>query len=128
MANIGLTSVPGVAPDASLLLIVGADRDGEIRRKDGRIEVKGSSDIYKLLDNKVPFHRLHVTRNFFRQQRRPELDGYSCMLNLITEPEHNRHVLDNVRRLVRGVRAKFINRPEAVLQSSRDQVARRLAG
>lgn len=128
MTNFGGNSEQAGAPDASLLLIVGADRDDQITRRGTQIRIGGSSDIYGLLDGKVPFHRLHVTRNFFRQHRRPELAQYRCMVNMITEPEQNRQVLDNVRRLLRGTAAKIINRPGAVLQSTRDLVARQLAG
>jgi hypothetical protein len=63
-----------------------------------------------------------------RQGRRPQLTRYRHLLNLITEPEHNDRVLDNLRKLLRGVPGKVINRPEAVLRSSRDQMAKRLSG
>jgi glutathione synthase/RimK-type ligase-like ATP-grasp enzyme len=49
-------------------------------------------------------------------------------LNLITEAEKNSKVLENLRKLLRGLPGKIINPPEAVLRSTRDQVARRLAG
>lgn len=120
-----------VDADATLLLIVGADREGQVVRQGNQIQVTGSSDIYGLLQGpeaKVPFHRLHVTPNIFRQNRIPELAQYRCLLNLITEPEGNHRVLDNLRRLLRGAPGQVINRPEAVLQSTRDQVARRLSG
>lgn len=116
------------APDASLLLILGADRDDRIVRKGTQVVIRGASDIHRLLDNQITFHRLHVTRNYFRQQRRPELAAYRCIVNLITEPEQNSQVLDNVRRLVRGLPAKLLNRPEAVLASARERVARQLEG
>jgi len=118
-----------VAPNATLLLIVGSDQDDKISRMaDGSTRIGGSSDIFGLLGKQVPFHRLHVTRHFFRQQRRPELGRYSCMVNLITNPEHNGKVLENLRKITRGTRAKILNRPEAVLQSTRDEVARLLDG
>ena len=114
--------------DAKLLHIVGSDQPEHVSTVPGKIRIRGSTDLHLLLGKSVPFHRLHVTPNFFRRQKRPDLTGYLCLLNLITEAEHNPKVLDNMRKLLRDLPGKIINRPEAVLRSTRDQVARRLAG
>lgn len=114
--------------NATLLLIFGADRDDQIRARNGHVTVAGSSDLFGLIDSDYPHHRLQITRQFLRQNRRPNLVRYQQLLNLITEPEHNDRVLDNLRKLLRGVPGKVINRPEAVLRSTRDQMAKRLAG
>jgi hypothetical protein len=113
--------------DPSLLYIVGADRPEQLQITGNSFQLAGSTDLYKLLGQQ-PYHRLHMTPNYFRQARRPDIDGYDTFLNLITEPEHNSRVLDNLRKLLRGQHGKVVNRPEAVLRSTRDQVARRLAG
>ena len=118
---------PGTA-SATLLLIFGADRDDQIVARDGHVSVKGSTDLFGLLDADHPHHRLQITRQFLRHKARPNLVRYHYLLNLITEPERNDRVLDALRKLLRGVPGKIINRPEAVLKSTRDQVARRLAG
>ena len=115
------------APNATLLLIFGADRDDQIRETGGQVTVRGSSDIFGLVDADHPHHRLQITRQFLKHNRRPNLIRYHHLLNLITEPERNDKVLDNLRRLLRGVPGKVINRPEAVLRSTRDQMARRLS-
>ena len=112
---------------AKLLIVFGADRDERIEIGGGQMSVAGSSDLHRLIGADVPFHRTLITRNFFRQQRALE-PGYECILNLITEAEENGRVLENLRKLVRGYSARVINRPEAVLQSTRDLVARKLAG
>jgi glutathione synthase/RimK-type ligase-like ATP-grasp enzyme len=112
---------------AKLLIIFGADHEERIEIAGGQMSVAGSSDLHRLIGADVPFHRTLITRNFFRQQRALE-PGYECILNLITEAEENGRVLENLRKLVRGYRAPLINRPEAVLQSTRDLVARKLAG
>jgi len=112
---------------ATLLLTFGADRDDQIRSKDGHVKVAGSSDLFGLLDADHPHHRLHITRQLLRQKRRPNLVPYHCILNLITEPENNDRVLDNLKRLLRTFSGKVINRPEAVLRTTRDLIARRLA-
>ena len=122
----GVSAQPGL-DDAKLLLIFGADRDDEILRRGTTVRIPGTADIYRVLDGMVPFHRIQMTRNFFRQHRRPELSTYRVIMNMITEPERNPRVLENISRLLRGATAKIINRPEAVLQSSRDLVARKLA-
>jgi hypothetical protein len=117
---------PSARP-ATLLLTFGADRDDQIRSKDGHVKVAGSSDLFGLLDADHPHHRLHITRQLLRQKLRPNLIPYHCILNLITEPENNDRVFDNLKRLLRPFRGKVINRPEAVLRTTRDQMARRLA-
>jgi glutathione synthase/RimK-type ligase-like ATP-grasp enzyme len=128
MANLGgISSQAGLA-DAKLLLIFGADRDEEVVRRGMTVHIAGSADIYRVLDGMVPFHRLHMTRNFFRQHRQPELSTYRYIMNMVSEPERNPRMLENIRRLMRGVRAKVINPPDAILQSTRDLVARKLAG
>ena len=114
--------------DSSLLFVVGSDQADRMAIKGDKFHVAGSTDIYKLLGRQEPYHRLRMTPNYFRQGRRPELEGYRCILNLITEAEQNDKVLENLRKLVRGLPAKVINRPEAVLRTTRDQVARRLSG
>ena len=51
-------SVLPAAPNATLLLIFGADRDDQIRAEDGLVTVRGSSDFFGLLDSDHPHHRL----------------------------------------------------------------------
>ena len=113
--------------NATVLLLFGADRDDQIIANHGHVTVRGSSDLYGLIDPGHPHHRLQITRQFLRQNRRPSLTRYRVFLNLITEPEHNDQVLGNLRKLLKGVPGRVINRPEAVLRTTRDQVARRLA-
>ncbi|WP_294122798.1 hypothetical protein [Sphingomonas sp.] len=114
--------------DAKILLIFGVDREDQIVARGSTVHIPGSADLYRVLDGMVPFHRLQMTRNFFRQQRRPELSPYSYIMNMVTEPERNPKVLENISRLVRGVPAKVLNRPDIVLQTTRDLVSRKLAG
>lgn len=115
------------APNARLLLIVGGDDPDRLVSVDGKIRATGTTDLWRLAEPE-PHHRLHVTRNFFRQGRLPDLDGYKMLLNMVTEPEENGRTLDNMRKVLRNVPGKVINRPEAVLRSTRELVARRLMG
>lgn len=128
MANFGEISAGTGLAEGKLLLIFGVDQENEIVRRGTTVHIPGSADVYRVLDGLVPFHRLHMTRGYFRQHRRPELSTYRYIMNMVTEPERNPQVLQNISRLVRGVPAKIINRPDAILRSTRDLVARKLAG
>jgi len=115
--------------DADLLFIIGSgDESDQIAQRGTRIIVHGTSDLTKLLQGREPHHRLHISRNYFRQNRAPDLTGYRVLVNLITEAEGNLKILDNLKKLLRGVPGRVVNPPEAVLRSTRDQVARQLAG
>ncbi|MFL6774454.1 MAG: hypothetical protein ACJ8ET_11575 [Sphingomicrobium sp.] len=115
--------------DADLLFIIGSgDEADQIAEKGSRLILSGASDLTKLLIPPEPHHRLHLTRNYFRQGRQADLTGYRVLLNLITEPEANAKVLENLRKVLRGVSGRVINKPEAVLRTTRDQVARLLSG
>jgi hypothetical protein len=118
----------GQASGAKLLLIGGSDLHDQMIVGRERIPNVGSTDLYRLLAKRMRYDRLHVTRHFFRQARRPKLERYHCLVNLVTDPDQNPKVLENLRKLLRGFGGRVINRPEAVLQSGRDQIAARLAG
>lgn len=113
----------------SLLFIIGGgDEADRIVPTGSKLVVSGTTDLTKLLLDREPHHRLHVTRNYFRQSRQADLSQYDCLVNLITEPEQNAKVLENLRKVLRGLPGKVVNPPDAVLGSTRDKIARRLAG
>ena len=115
--------------DRPLLFIIGGgDEADQITRDDGKIFVSGTTDLTRLLPDRDQHHRLYFTRNYFRQSRKANLGGYRTILNLITEPEHNSKVLGNLKKLLRSVPGRVVNSPDAVLRSTRDQVARLLSG
>jgi len=118
----------GQAAGPKLLLMGGSDHHDRMIVDDETIGNVGSTDLYHLLAKRARYDRLHITRHFFRQSRRPDLQAYRCLVNLVTDPDQNPKVLENLRKLLRGFPGRVINRPEAVLQSSRDQIAKRLAG
>jgi hypothetical protein len=109
------------------LFIIGGDGDDRIVAHGAKLKLTGSTDLWRLVQHE-PHHRLHVTRNFFRKSRRPELAGYRTLFNMITEPEQNARTLENLRKILRGLPGKVVNRPEAVLRSTREQVAKLLDG
>jgi glutathione synthase/RimK-type ligase-like ATP-grasp enzyme len=119
----------GMSGDASLLYIIGSGDDADrVTQIGGKLIVTGTSDLTKLLLDRVPHHRLHVGRNYFRQNKQADLTGYRTIVNLITEAEQNTKVLENLKKLLRGVPGRVINKPDAVLRSTRDQVSRMLSG
>jgi glutathione synthase/RimK-type ligase-like ATP-grasp enzyme len=115
------------ARQTSLLFVIGSDLPPDLTA-DGRPKYAGCTDLHRLFDKREPVHVLRLTRQMLRQRRRPELDPYRCILNLVTDPDQNPRTLDNLKKLLRGYRGQVLNPPEAVLRTSRDQVARRLAG
>jgi glutathione synthase/RimK-type ligase-like ATP-grasp enzyme len=98
------------------------------RTGDGRPLYAGCTDLHKLFDKREPVHVMTLTRQMLRQQRRPEVDPYRCLLNLVTDPDQNPRALENLRKLLRGFGGKVINPPDAVARTTRDQVARLLEG
>jgi hypothetical protein len=115
------------ARTAPLLIVLGSDA-GPAAKEQGGYRVTGSSDVYKLLPETMPFEQLNLSKQFLRQRGPPSLSGYDQVLNLITDPDQHSQSLETLRKLLRGFRGRVINRPEAVLRSTRDLVAKRLAG
>lgn len=126
LAGAEVAALPG-SGNSSLLFIVGTDQPDRLKVDGNRFSLAGTTDLYKLLGPE-PHDRLQLTPNYFRQARQAELGGYSCILNLITEPEENSRVLENLRKLLKGLPGKVVNHPDAVRRSTRDQVAKLLAG
>jgi hypothetical protein len=116
------------ATNPGLLFIIGADQDEHIVQRGSKIRIRGSSDVYKLLGTGTPYHRIQIGPHTLRQTAKPNVSRYRRVVNLITEPEQNEQVLENLRKLLRQATGMVLNRPEAVLRSTRDQVARRLSG
>jgi hypothetical protein len=115
------------ARQATILFAIGTD-GATGRTADGRPLYDGCTDLHKLFDKREPVHVMTLTRQMLRQQRRPELDPYRCVLNLVTDPDQNPRTLENLRKLLRGFKGRVINPPEAVARTTRDQVARLLDG
>lgn len=109
------------------LLIFGADSGQQVARQGSQVVLRGASDIHKLLDGE-PCHRWYPTRKDLRQRRPLDFSPYRFLINLITEPEENGDLLDGLKKTLREAPGLVINRPEAVLKTTRDQVSRRLAG
>lgn len=111
--------------------LIGSDQNEKLvlpNRKD-KIDVVGATDLHDLRPRETnDFDLLHITKSYFRQPVRYELEPYNCLLNCVTDPDSNPKVLANIAKLVKGYRGRVINRPKAVERSSRDRVATTLAG
>ncbi|MEO5810340.1 MAG: hypothetical protein ABIR51_09855 [Sphingomicrobium sp.] len=110
----------------TILTVLGADQPTDLGS--GQTGHSGATDLHNLFGSEVRTDRLDMTRHFFRQAWRPSLGQYDYVVNLITDPDQNPYVLDNLSRLLRGYRGRVINPPAIVLRTTRDKVAARLAG
>ncbi len=113
-------------PTASPLLLVfgGGDEDDLVSRAGNRTYVIGSSDLGRLLPNREVIRRLLVTS----EPGHVDLSRYPVIVNMITEAEKSAKVLDNLKALLIGAPGRVINHPDAVLRTTRDQVAALLDG
>ena len=109
-----------------LVIILGGD--GEAAAKGSGFRFAGNSDVYQLIPRDLPFEQINLGKQFYKQQGRADLSRFHCVLNLVTDPDVHPRTLERLRKLLRGYRGRVVNRPEAVLRSTRDQVARRLSG
>lgn len=109
--------------------LVGSDAIGRIAPDGTDIDTKGNTDLF-LLRTRDPrgYGRIHITPGYFRQHVRYDLARFDVLLNLVTDADQNPKVLANLVKLLRGYRGRVINRPEAVLRSTREQVAAACAG
>lgn len=123
-----MSGIAGI-PVPPLVVLVGSDQDTRVVMVPGSIRTSGSSDLHLLIDRAIPYFLMHVTGNFFEQvPRRPNVRPFRIALNLVTDPDQNPKVLANIEKIFRGFNGRVVNRPEAVLRSTRDQVAHHLAG
>ena len=121
------------AKPASILIVLGGDQ--LYRTSTGRIKIAGISDVDGLLPEALPTKRLNLSLHLdfllmmLKQQGGGgNLSAFDCILNLVSEPDRSPDTLEALRLLLRGYGGRVINRPEAVLRTSRDEVARILCG
>lgn len=95
----------------------------------------GITDVDGLLPEGFPTKRLNLSLDLepllmtLRQQSGGgNLSAFDCVLNLVSEPDHSPDTLEALRLLLRGYPGRVINLPEAVLRTSRDEVANALSG
>ncbi len=117
-----------------VLIVVGGDRLYKTS-KPGRFKVVGISDVDGLLPETVQTKRINLSFDLepmlmvLRQQSSGgQLSDFDCVLNLVAEPDHSPNTLEVLQLMLRGYGGRVINRPEAVLRTSRAEVANVLHG
>lgn len=122
------------ARPARILIVLGGDR---IYRGStpGRVRFIGISDVDGLVPEALRTQRLNLGFDLEpllmmlkQQSGGGDLSAFDCVLNLVSEADHSPNTLEALRLLLRGYRGRVINRPEAVLRTSREEVANVLRG
>ena len=117
-----------------VLIVIGGD---QIYRTSapGRGKIIGISDVDGLLPENVSSKRLNLSMDLDamlmmlkQQSSGGDLSAFDCVLNLVSEPDRSPRTLEALGLLLRGYRGRVINRPEAVLGTTREQVASVLRG
>ncbi|HYI42364.1 MAG TPA: hypothetical protein VD768_01920 [Sphingomicrobium sp.] len=109
------------------LILGGDDQTRVTNNSKGGLHNKGSTDVYRLgeLDDAIG---VQITRNYFRRPRRLGFEKYDLLINLITDADQNSAVLEVLEKALRNSKVPLLNRPDAVLRTTREGVAKRLAG
>lgn len=85
------------------------------------------SDLRELISPGA-YKMLVVSRYNLRQISQLSLAPFDVIANVVTEPVRHREILENVRKVLRTARGRVLNPPDAVLATTREKVARTLAG
>jgi len=119
---------------AQILTVVGGDCIYKSSTP-GRLTFVGLSDVDELIPETVRTKRLTLGIDLepllmtLRQQSGGgDLSAFDCVLNLVSEPDRSPKTLEALSLLLRGYRGRVINHPEAVLRTSREEVANVLRG
>ena len=117
-----------------MLVVYGGDRTYE-GYSPGRVRYPGLSDVDELLPDTVRAVRLNLGKDLESVLMRLKQGGgganlaaFGCVLNLISDADHSPVTLEALGLLLRGYGGRVINRPEAVLRTSRNEVANTLSG
>jgi hypothetical protein len=123
----------GVGP-ARVLIVVGGDRFHRSATP-GHVRFVGLSDVDGLLAETVRTKRLNlgfgVEQLLMMLQQQAgggNLAAFDCVLNLVAEADRSPNTLEALRLLLRGYGGRIINPPEAVLRTTRAEVANLLRG
>src|SRR5688572_27947592 len=116
------------AKPASVLIVSGGDRLYKSSAP-GHFRIDGQQDTDGLLPKALPKKRLDLSLDLEallmmlkQQSGGVDLAAFDCVLNLVSEPEYSPKTLEALSLLLRGYSGRVINRPEAVLRTSRDEV------
>lgn len=110
-----------------IALLVGGDEQAGQMWDRVSLSNSGSTDVYRLVGLET-CDALHITKGYFRQNRRHAFDNYDLLVNLITDADKNGAVLQVLEKALAGTRTPVVNPPAKVRATTRDGVARLLAG
>lgn len=89
----------------------------------------GSTDLYHVRDRALDqWQRLLIPRNYLRFELRYKFCNFNTLVNLITDPDLNPTTLGLLEKVLKAYKGRLLNPPSAVARTTRDQVARTLAG
>jgi len=89
----------------------------------------GSTDLYHLRDRALDqWLRIQIPRNYLRIEPKYNFANFDILLNLITDPDQNPTTLKLLEKVLKHYKGRQLNRADAVLRATRDQVALALAG
>ena len=122
------------AGQARILIVIGGDRIYKSATP-GRFKFVGISDVDGLIPETVRTKRLSLgfeleplLMTLRQQSGGGDLAAFDCVLNLVSEADHSPNTLEALQLLLRGYHGRVINRPEAVLRTSREEVAQVVSG
>jgi len=117
-------------PPGRIGLLVGTDQQTRQDWYPGmELQNHGSTDVYRLVGLPDAETRvLQFTKGYLRQKAHHIFSGYDLFINLVTDADQNGAVLEVLSRVLKGLRVPVLNSPDKVRATTRDAVAKRLAG
>lgn len=110
-----------------IAILVGGDEQAGQLWDQVQLSNTGSTDVHWLAGLGT-CDALHITKGYFRQNRRHAFDNYDLLVNLITDADKNSAVLQVLEKALAGTRTPVLNPPAKVRATTRDGVAKLLAG
>ena len=120
-----LVTMTAVGQDAPATVLISGD-DAISSFTPGRFDLLGTTDLYRLSSQPMP-HRLRVPANYLRLRKDLVIPRATTAINLVTDADRNPKVLRALQTILKRHPGRVINRPEAVMLSTREGVARRAA-
>jgi glutathione synthase/RimK-type ligase-like ATP-grasp enzyme len=112
-----------------IALLKGSDGVRTIDWGFSRISHKGNNDVHRVLEfSGFAWRRIHISPSYFRQSGRWNLDRYAIIFNSISDPDQAPATLAVAQKMLRGLSIPVINRPEEIVKTTREGMARQLSG
>ncbi|WP_442678354.1 hypothetical protein ACSBM8_12565 [Sphingomonas sp. ASY06-1R] len=107
----------------------GGDHLSGLADEEIAIESRGSTDLHRVRERSLDrWLRLQIPRNYLRLAGKHNFANFHILLNLITDADQNPETLAVLEKILKGYKGRLLNKPAAVAKTTRDQVARTLAG